>query len=436
MAQTKFKQTEIGEIPEAWKVCRLSEISETQDFTANGSFASLKENVKYYDTPNHAVLVRLTDYSRGFDGDFVYIDEHAYNFLKKSRLKPKDLIISNIGAYAGTVFLAPSLDRPMSLGPNAITIKNTPCNDFLFYWLKSSVGQGVISSIKTGSAVPKFNKTDLRGILVPQPPVLEQKAIANILGDLDEKIELNNRMNKTLEAMGQALFKRWFMDFEFPGEKGIPYKSSGGKMMDSELGEIPDGWECKSASRIADIFIGRTPPRKEPHWFSENIQDVRWVSIKDMGSQGVFLQKTSEYLTGSAIDGFNVPVVPDNTVLLSFKLTIGRVAIADGEMVTNEAIANFQPLKESELSPEYVYFYLKNFDYLSLGSTSSIASAVNSTLIKEMRFLIPRREIHERFLKIANGNLSRIKAAQRENIRLEMLRDSLLPKLMSGEIRV
>ena len=112
---------------------------------------------------------------------------------------------------------------------------------------------------------------------------------------------------------------------------------------ESELGEVPSGWSYEKASDLYQVTIGKTPPRKETWWFSESNRDIPWLSIKDMGSAFVYAMETSEYLTRDAVDTFNVRVVPRGTVLVSFKLTVGRVAIAPFEMLTNEAIAHFSP---------------------------------------------------------------------------------------------
>ena len=146
------------------------------------------------------------------------------------------------------------------------------------------------------------------------------------------------------------------------------------------------------ADEYFDISIGKTPPRKEPQWFSTNPQDVTWVSILDMGTCGLYISSSSEQLTKQAVERHNVKVVPDNTVLLSFKLTVGRIAITNGEMTTNEAIAHFKTNKK-EIN-EYLYCYLKCFNYQTMGSTSSIATAVNSKIIKGMPFVVPLSLIH------------------------------------------
>ena len=192
-------------------------------------------------------------------------------------------------------------------------------------------------------------------------------------------------------------------------------------------------YKCR-ADEYFDISIGKTPPRKEPQWFSENPDDYVWVSISDMGSCGLFIANSSEHLTREAVEKFNIKIVPDNTVLLSFKLTVGRIAITDGGMVTNEAIAHFKTDKPD--INEYLYCYLKNFNFQTMGSTSSIATAVNSKIIKGMPFVVPTSDELAEFHSFAGSMFTMIKNTQHENNRLASLRDSLLPKLMSGEIDV
>ena len=307
----------------------------------------------------------------------------------------------------------------------------------------------------------------------PFPSSDQRKVIGSILRKIDDKIDLNRRINQTLEAMAQAIFKSWFVDFD-PVKAEIAAVDQGedplraamraisGKtdaeldqmprehhdqlaataalfpdaMEESELGEIPKGWEAKTADSLTEVGIGKTPPRKEPQWFTEGEGDWRWVSIKDMASSGVFQQRSSELLTSEAVSRFNVRVVPDRTVLLSFKLTIGRVAITDGPMVTNEAIAHFKLPDDSVISSEYLYLYLKRFDYSMLGSTSSIADAVNSKTIREIPIVVASRSLIDEFTRSISPLFMEIKNRQNEITSLCTTRDVLLPKLLSGEIEV
>lgn len=302
--------------------------------------------------------------------------------------------------------------------------KDVVDRSFFYYYLKFATG-GFLGALN-GSVMVHITKSSMEKMSIRIPKKLEdQRRIVSILSSLDRKIELNNKINADLEEMAQAIFKNWFVDFE-------PFKD--GKFMDSELGMIPEGWKVGRADDFYQINIGKTPPRKEHKWFSTNPADKIWVSIANMGNSGVFISDSSEYLTKEAVDRHNIIMVPRNTILLSFKLTVGRVAIADKELTTNEAIARF--ILSDDKYMEYLYLYLKKYDYNSLGSTSSIATAVNSKTIKGMQMLQPSDKIIDAFHIQVNPIFEKIRSLTKENSRLSLLRDTLLPRLMSGEIEI
>ena len=185
------------------------------DYVANWSFASLASNVKYLNQESFAVLIRLDDYRNNFKWPFVYIDEHAYNFLSKSRLYGWETIISNIWENVGTVFRCPRLSKKMSLAPNSIMMTFKWDDDFYYYWLIWPVWQRTLKNIVTWSSQPKFNKTNLRELIVPNPPIEEQQKIAKVLLTIDNKIELNNKINSELEAMVRELYEYRFILHDF-----------------------------------------------------------------------------------------------------------------------------------------------------------------------------------------------------------------------------
>lgn len=267
-----------------------------------------------------------------------------------------------------------------------------------------------LNNYNEGTTIPSLRTETLNRLEFDIPNLEEQRKILSCLNPIDEKIELNNAINNNLLEQVLAIYRHHFVDTT------------------NELRQT-----CR-ADEYFDISIGKTPPRKEPQWFSTNPKDVTWVSISDMGTCGLYISESSEQLTRKAIDRHNVKIVPDNTVLLSFKLTVGRIAITDGEMTTNEAIAHFKTDKK-EIN-EYLYCYLKCFNYQTMGSTSSIATAVNSKIIKGMPFVVPTDEEITEFHSLAAPMFAKIKANQAEIRNLTSLRDTLLPKLMSGELDV
>jgi len=284
--------------------------------------------------------------------------------------------------------------------------------DFLFYFVSNWDFVNLADGGEGGTRMPRADWNFLKTTEWRLPPLPEQKAIAAVLSSLDDKIDLLHRQNKTLEALAETLFRQWFIE------------------------ETQDDWEEKPLKDLVSIGIGRTPPRKEFHWFTEKPSDVKWVSIKDMGESGVFIFNTAEYLTNEAVEKFNIPVIPNDTVLLSFKMTVGRIGITTEPMLSNEAIAHFKFNTDTPFTKEYLYFFLKLFKYDALGSTSSIVTSINSTMIKEMEIFIPDESTMIKFKSFTEPMFDKIKKNQFQIRTLEKLRETLLPKLMSGEVRV
>lgn len=326
-------------------------------------------------------------------------------------------VVGRQGAYCGNVRF---FSGEAYMTEHAVVIVGNELADTRYLAYLLSIMQ--LGHLSAQSAQPGLSVQTLSKLSINIPDISTQRRIAGILGSLDDKIELNRRLNANLEAQAQALFRSWFVDFE-------PFRD--GPFVDSELGKIPQGWKVGTVSEFyKNITIGKTPPRKEHQWFSKDSHDIVWVSIADMGNCGLSICNSSEYLTPEAIKKFNICIVPVNTVLLSFKLTIGRVAIADKELATNEAIAHFQTQHNTL---EYTYLALKNYEFSSLGSTSSIATAVNSRIIKSMPWMMPSDDVLNQFHNVLSPIFNGIRNNIQEITRLSALRDTLLPKLMAGE---
>ena len=341
-------------------------------------------------------------------------------FTDKQNFNGECAVIGRQGAYCGNVRY---FNGVAYMTEHALVLQGNEKSETQFLaYLLSIMDLGRLSG---QSAQPGLSVKTLKIQKVSLPNLSDQRKIAGILSALDAKIENNNKINANLEAQAEALFKSWFVDF-------TPFKDQ--PFVDSELGPIPQGWKVGKADDFYKINIGKTPPRKEKEWFSKNESDNKWISISDMGNCGLFISNSAEKLTNAAIKKFNISLVPVNTILLSFKLTIGRVAISDCDLTTNEAIARF--ILPDECYLEFSFLMLKLYNYSTLGSTSSIATAVNSKIIKSMKMVMPSLKVLEDFHTITNPLFEKIRFTQKENQRLAALRDTLLPKLMSGEIKL
>lgn len=329
-------------------------------------------------------------------------------------LNEGDVLVNSTGeGTAGRIAQLWDIPYPTTTDGHMITLRPTEEVDPLYYGYAIKAQQALIESLAEGSTgQTEINRKRLQEeVIIAFPKDKDkQNCTAKILDNIDKKITINNEINRNLLEQALAIYHKMFVETE--NEK----RST-----------------CRT-DEFFDITIGKTPPRKESEWFSENPSDCVWISISDMGSCGTFVTDSSEYLTREAVDNHNVKVVPDNTVILSFKLTVGRVAITVGETTTNEAIAHFNTSKDNIV--EYLYCYLKLFDFGSLGSTSSIGTAVNSKTIKAMDFVVPGEEELQEFCGIVRPMFEQIKKNQFANQNLVTMRDSLLPKLMSGELDI
>ena len=390
-----------------WQTIKLSDVVRT-----NVSTYSLSDNwefVNYLDTgnivTNEIALIQRIELAQGEKlpsrarrkveiGDIIYStvrpNQLHYGFI--------DNIPENFLVSTGFAVLHPEKGK--------IDAK------FLYYLLVQNDITEKLQAIaeQSTSTYPSIKPSDIEDLDFIVPEIKVQRKISNILSAIDKKIELNAQINHNLEEQAKALYDQIWDNYD-----------SG-------------TWSSAKAEDLFDISIGKTPPRKESQWFSENDNDIVWVSIADMGQSGCFILNSSEYLTPDAVSRFNVKRVPAGAILLSFKLTVGRVAIAGCELTTNEAIAHFR-MDDSSIR-EYLFFYLKQFNYQTMGSTSSIATAVNSKMVKAMRIDIPPKETLEMFHSTVSPMFGKIKQNQQETQKLTQLRDALLPKLMSGEIDV
>ena len=387
----------------------------------------------------------------GLHGTPIYDDKGEFFFINGNNLKDGRISIKNdtkrvpyseankykkplnnrtiLVSINGTIGnVAKYQDEKCILGKSAcfFNVKENVDLNFIYYVVANQQFKNTITQLATGTTIKNVSLETMRNYTFCIPPLSIQKQIGKILSSFDDKIELNRRINDNLEQQAQALFKSWFVDFE-------PFKE--GKFVDSELGMIPESWRVCSAETIFKINIGKTPSRKEQQWFTNiNNGNVKWISISDLGRNEIFIEDSKEYLTKEAISKFNIIVVPKDTILVSFKLTVGRVGISNCELTTNEAVARFY-LPKSYFR-EYTYLSLKNYNYARLGSTSSIATAVNSKIIKNMKLLIPPVTIISEFSKRINPLFNAIRIYENEIRNLSKIRNTLLPKLMSGELKI
>lgn len=316
---------------------------------------------------------------------------------------------------------------------------------FVYYLAISPEFRNIAIKSMTGSSGRQRVQSDvLANTVICLPPLQEQKRIANLLSAIDDKIELNNEMNKTLEELAQMLFKRWFVDFEFPNENGEPYKSSGGKFVESELGMIPEGWKVVTGDDVFSSASGYSYKGKELRPSTDAM-----VTIKNFQRSG-----------GFKVDGLKEIVISDK-VKPHHYVQVGDVVVAHTDLTQNADIIGNPVLihsnggyknliismdtvkvtsKDGSLSNPLIYLILKDnrFKNYALGYTNGTTVLhLSKSAIKNYKFPIPKDKLLiERLESIINPIFKQISIRYTENESLSELRDTLLPKLMSGEIRV
>lgn len=254
----------------------------------------------------------------------------------------------------------------------------------------------------------------------------------HVFDTFNEKIELNNQMNQTLENICKAIFKHWFIHFEFPDENGNPYKSNGGEMVDSELMEIPLGWKVGNLNEFGKIVCGKTPPKSKKEYFGGK---VPFIKIPDMHNK-TFIVKTDDSLTQQGKNFQKNKTLPANSICVSCIATVGLVCITHKESQSNQQINSIIP--KNEYYTHYLYYKLSNMkefiETLASGGTATLN--LNTTNFSRIKIIIPDKLILKNYFTISKPIFDHILHNSIQNENLSQIRDYLLPKLMSGQIRI
>ena len=338
-------------------------------------------------------------------------------------LKEGDIILT----ARGTVGEVGRIVKPMAFNQSCFGLRaktGIVTSDFLYYKLKT-----IMKNIKNhshGSVFNTINRETFKHIFIDLPSLEEQKRIGNILTALDDKIELNNQMNQTLEEIASLFYKRWFVDFEFPDDKGKPYKSSGGEMVDSELGMIPKGWKVKELGEISEkIITGKTPSTKDSKNFGEG---TPFITIPDMYRK-VFTDKTVRHITNYGRKKIQNKLIPKNSVLVSCIATPGLVSITSKESITNQQINSIVCKKQNLYFIYETLLSLKEYIIL-LGSGGSTTLNLNKSDFSKISICYAENRINKVFYELCDYIFNQIYENQFEIIKLENMKEELLKELL------
>ena len=354
------------------------------------------------------------------------LSEMGLNSVKNCLLPAKSICVSCIGSDLGKVVLT-SEPTVTNQQINSIVPDEKFDPDFIYYGM-TILGKHLNYLSKTSTAVPIINKTTFSNFSIIVPSIEEQKAIAHILSTLDDKIEVNNQINRTLENMAQTIFKQWFVDFEFPNEDGEPYKSSGGEMIESELGMIPKGWEVKELGEIIDIIKQGTKP-------GEHLKDRKYNPIDTLPMKSIAINDFKPYEEAKS----SLILFEKYDILIgAMRVYFHRVNLAPYKGITRTTTFVLRSKRIQDVP--YNLFLLnmdETIDYAERTSKgSTMPYAVWDNGMSNMLTAYSNKELRNNFFEIIQPMLETIMKRSAENEVLIKLRDSILPKLMSGKIRV
>ena len=333
-------------------------------------------------------------------------------FINESLVKERDILLNITGDSVARVCQVPSKILPARVNQHVAIIRpnrDIINNEYLkYYLLEPKVKDYLLMIASSGGTRNAITKSMLEELVIQAPNLPTQSAIAEILSSLDDKIELNNKINKELEDLAQTLFKRWFINFEFPNENGEPYKSSGGEMVESELGEIPKGWEVEQLCNLLTVKYG-----KDHKHLSDGIYPL--------------------YGSGGIMRYVEIPLFKQNSILIPRKGTLSNLFYLEEPFWSVDTM--FYTEIHNPIYGRYLFHCIKALDIASMNVGSAVPS-MTTKVLNELKVLKPNNLLMQEFDNVLGAFYNSINQNKNEIKDLTNLRDTLLPKLISGELEV
>ncbi len=405
---------------EDYRTYTLDEISK-----GKGSYGIAASAVPF--NPSLYTYLRITDInddgSLNKSGLTSVDDDNAGNYL----LRPNDIVFARTGNSTGRAYFYDGSDGELIYAGFLIKFsldENKVNPRIMKYFTHSKPYYDWVRSFDTGGTRGNINAKTYGNMPIVLPPRAKQDRIVEILKTLDDKIELNRRINDNLEQQAQALFKSWFVDFE-------PFKD--GEFVESELGMIPKGWRVGTLNELGDIVGGSTPSKAKLEFYTKN--GIAWLTPKDLSiSQQKFTSKGEIDITQEGYESCSTKLMPKGTVLFSSRAPIGYITIAKNGICTNQGFKSVIP---TLAGTAFLYCFLKELTQeIESKATGSTFKEASGSLMKSLPAVIPEKAVLDDFENLMRPLFHQQEAVEEENTLLSSLRDSLLPRLMSGELKV
>ena len=388
-------------------------------------------------------VIKIAELKGGISGQTKFTTQ---TFDESVRVRPNDLLFSWSGQPESSIDVFWWRGPEGWLNQHVFRVTPDDCLDptLLYYLLRYLKPNFVaIARNKQTTGLGHVTKRDLTNIMAAVPSLPEQREIAHVLGTLDDKIELNRRMNETLEAMARTLFKSWFVDFD-PARSEVNGRDTGLPMhianlfpdcfVESEVGKIPEGWEASKIGHEVDAVGGSTPSTKDPIFWHNGLH--HWATPKDLSAlSSPVLLDTVRKITVAGVQKIGSGVLPIGTVLLSSRAPIGYLAVAEVPTAINQGFIAM--VCGGRLSNVYVLFWChENLEYIKSISGGSTFSEISRKVFREVPVIVPSREVLRVYENIVRALYDRMVVNTKQSALLARLRDLLLPKLISGELRL
>ncbi|HAS6900482.1 TPA: restriction endonuclease subunit S [Vibrio parahaemolyticus] len=424
-------------VPDGWTLVKLSDLGEVN---RGRSRHRPRDAAHLYNGPYPFVQTGDVKASGGRITQFSQTYSEAG--LAQSRLWPTGTMCITIAANIAETGI---LTFPACFPDSVIGFiaDEKKCNvyfiEFVFRLLRKR-----IQAQATGSVQDNINLQTLERLQFPIPALDEQNRIAEILGKLDDKIYLNTNTNQTLEQMAQAIFKSWFVDFDpvkakMNGEQpeGMDEATASlfpEKLVESELGLIPEGWDIKTIKDFGKVITGKTPPKKVEDAYSD--QGVPFVTPSDIDSD-VFVCETKRFLSESGVETVKKNLLPEGSVCVTcIGSQMGKAVISPSLAISNQQINSVVVAKEYERNFLFLNLRRRREEIFLIGSSGSTMPIINKSTFEKLAVLTPSEALIQSFDKAVSALLNKIHQNALENQTLSSLRDTLLPKLLSGEIEL
>ena len=419
-------------LPKNWCWTRIGNyVDYVTDYVANGSFASLKANVSIFKDENYALMVKTQDFANGFTKSLTYTDKHGYDFLSKSTLHGGELILSNIGSV-GKVFRVPYFDRPMTLASNSVMVKcyNSRDYDWMYYFLLSPIGFEELKSITTGTAVPKFNKTDLKTIPLPVPPLAEQQRIVDriesLFAKLDEAKEKAQAVVDSFETRKAAILHK-----AFTGELTAKWRRTHGLLLDT--------WKEVAADSLFEYVTSGS--RGWAKYYDESGAVFIRMGNLDHGTIELDFSDIQHVKLPNKAEGQRSRI-RKNDILISITADVGMVGLVrndDFEGYINQHIALARPVMSE--SAEFIAWYLvsdiglKQMQEKQRGATK-VGLSLND--IRALQLKMPLIEEQNEILKVIKMWIGKEQqsqeAAEAVLDQIDLMKKSILARAFRGEL--